>query len=153
MALPSAPALGLLAIADAPLEPEASGAVEARPMLAIEDIPVEAGAVVPEGVPKRRRTAPAAAGDVAPWVAGEFTPADAILDGTKCLARLWAGGVGGQCKKRPVPDSDLCKAHRAHQAHGKVDGPVPLAKLREFRRVAAGLAGEVAVEPVGVDYF
>ena len=129
-------------------------------LLAIEDIPREVGAVVAVNAPKRRRVGPRAAGDVPPWQPGEFTPADAIVDGTKCLARVWGNGLGGQCRKRPLPDLDVCKTHRGEQTHGKVTGPVPLAKLREFRKAAAAAAGATAeaapeqeVQPVAVDFF
>ena len=131
---------------------------EAPPLLALEDIPADDAAVVAAGPPKRQRVGPHVAGQIAAWVAGEFTPDNPVLDGTKCLARVWASGVGGQCRKRPLPNSEVCKAHQRDQAHGKVNGPVPLPKLREFRKAAANAeaaaaAAAAAVEPVGVDFF
>ena len=64
--------------------------------------------------------APAVAGEVGEWVPGEFTPADAVLDGSLCLARIWGKGAGAQCRKRPLPGKDVCKSHSGHTAHGKV---------------------------------
>ncbi len=73
----------------------------------------------------------------------DFTPS--IIDDCKCLARVWAGGEGGQCSSKRVPDSRYCKRHsdmhsafmqnlpRGNGWHGPVDGEIPASKLAEFR--------------------
>eukprot|EP00928_Gymnodinium_smaydae_P076065 TRINITY_DN5903_c0_g4_i1.p1 TRINITY_DN5903_c0_g4~~TRINITY_DN5903_c0_g4_i1.p1 ORF type:complete len:611 (+),score=129.02 TRINITY_DN5903_c0_g4_i1:66-1835(+) len=72
-----------------------------------------------------------------------FTPS-VILE-ERCMARVWNGGKGGQCSKRhrraagcaaAGADADFCWQHSGTgwQVHGRVDGPIPSAKLREFLR-------------------
>ena len=63
-----------------------------------------------------------------PDVWKRFTPAVLIMD--RCLGRTWNGGRGGQCKKKPV-DGDLCRGCK-RLAHGKVTGPIPATKMKEF---------------------
>jgi len=65
----------------------------------------------------------------------EFTPA--TIDEKRCCARTWAEGVGGQCTRTPRHGSQFCSCHSADQwkVHGKVTGPIPEAKLREFQKV------------------
>ena len=68
-----------------------------------------------------------------PWK--EFTPQD--IDFTKCLAREWNVGRGGQCGKKPLPNSIVCGTHtdtrtgEAKVSHGFVNGPIPEKKLDE----------------------
>ena len=59
-----------------------------------------------------------------------FTPD--VIDREKCLARVFNGGLGGQCTKLAVPGSQLCKQHTGWggQVHGLVTGPIPLQKLQ-----------------------
>ena len=61
------------------------------------------------------------------------------VDETRCLARTWNGGRGGQCGKVCAPGRDLCKGHAGEGklGHGKVNGKIPEAKLREFLRAGA----------------
>ena len=67
-----------------------------------------------------------------PWK--EFTPQD--IDYTKCLAREWNVGRGGQCGKKPLPNSNVCGMHtdrrtgEAKVSHGFVNGPIPEKKTR-----------------------
>ena len=73
------------------------------------------------------------------WAA--FTPAE--LDASRCMARTWAGGRGGQCKSRPGQGGRFCTVHGRQSDeharggsggwHGAVDGPVPPRKLVEFQ--------------------
>lgn len=66
-----------------------------------------------------------------------------------CMARTWAGGFGGQCKrKHGTGAGDLCNLHARQEplGHGRVDGPVPAAKLQEMRR-AVESAGPGAAAP------
>jgi len=68
-----------------------------------------------------------------------FTPAQ--IDATRCLARTWAGGRGGQCAAKPAGGAPFCPVHSKDdkwRLHGRVDGTIPAAKLREFVRVSAG---------------
>ena len=90
--------------------------LEAPPLLAIEDAGPDMRVPVPVGQAKRRCVLPRIAGEIPAWVPGEFTPSDPILDGSKCLARVWADGYGGQCCRRPLNGQVLCKAH----SHGTV---------------------------------
>ena len=66
-----------------------------------------------------------------------FTPR--IVDESKCLARIWAGGRGGQCSHAPT-DRQFCKRHAQQQNqkgwHGTVQGEIPEPKLREFLKRA-----------------
>eukprot|EP00931_Biecheleriopsis_adriatica_P070188 TRINITY_DN43975_c0_g1_i1.p1 TRINITY_DN43975_c0_g1~~TRINITY_DN43975_c0_g1_i1.p1 ORF type:complete len:335 (-),score=78.11 TRINITY_DN43975_c0_g1_i1:97-1101(-) len=69
-----------------------------------------------------------------------FTP---VVSRQLCMARVWAGGIGGQCPLFPVVHG-LCKKHFTAQSsgtlsHGRVDGPVPEAKLAEFEAAAQRL--------------
>ena len=88
-----------------------------------------------------RAAAPAEAGAEAPAPAPEeegeltadmreFTRAHVARD--KCLARTWAEGRGGQCHHLPLRGGDLCGVHSKACSHGKVTGPIPEAKLRQF---------------------
>ena len=63
----------------------------------------------------------------------DFTPTS-ILDGSRCLARTWGGGGGGQCALRPVPGGQHCRRHSVSNAHGDVNTPIPPSKLRDFQR-------------------
>ena len=73
-----------------------------------------------------------------------FTPK--VVDMKRCMGRVWGGGQGGQCKKAPK-EGDLCTSCAKHIAggrgHGRVDGPVPEAKLKEFEQHAARRRGAV----------
>lgn len=82
--------------------------------------------------PKRLNSAPPVMRSLTP-----FTPR--VIDTKRCMARTWGGGLGAQCSTRLRADAgknDLCHLHARHIAHGRVDGPVPPAKLEEFRRAA-----------------
>lgn len=51
------------------------------------------------------------------------------------MARTWAGGKGGQCQRPKGEESDLCLGHGQsdkYKVHGRVDGPIPAAKLAQF---------------------
>eukprot|EP00931_Biecheleriopsis_adriatica_P101294 TRINITY_DN76464_c0_g1_i1.p1 TRINITY_DN76464_c0_g1~~TRINITY_DN76464_c0_g1_i1.p1 ORF type:complete len:949 (+),score=181.62 TRINITY_DN76464_c0_g1_i1:32-2878(+) len=58
-----------------------------------------------------------------------------------CMARIWGNGLGRQCQKKPVCGG-LCGVHQSQKslAHGRVDGPVPEAKLREMEKAWGMLA-------------
>lgn len=106
----------------------------------------------PKRVPKRAAAVAAAASEYAAGSAREppakvsaaidsrsmkFTPE---ITNALCMARIWADGKGGQCQRAQEKDSDLCRSHLANArgdkglSHGRVDGPVPAAKLAEFEK-------------------
>ena len=70
-----------------------------------------------------------------------FTPAS-ISGPDICLARTWAGGMGGQCKHAKHMGS-FCSQHGddTWKKHGRVDGPINVEKLREF--LCVGTASEI----------
>ncbi|CAE8672411.1 unnamed protein product [Polarella glacialis] len=53
-----------------------------------------------------------------------------------CFARTWADGAGLQCTRRSTSGSEFCVIHAEQQAHGRIDGEVPLDKLQQFARHA-----------------
>lgn len=62
-----------------------------------------------------------------------FTPA--TIDKAKCMARTWGGAKGGQCARPHSEKSAFCAIHEQdekYKVHGRVDGPIPAAKLAEF---------------------
>ena len=90
------------------------------------------------GMKRQRRLAAGVAGrppvdepprDDTMWEA--FTPT-CILNGSRCLARMWGGGVGAQCRRRPLAGGWLCRGHHQNAPHGQVNGSVPEEKLPEF---------------------
>eukprot|EP00445_Apocalathium_hangoei_P078215 CAMPEP_0204173124 /NCGR_PEP_ID=MMETSP0361-20130328/44726_1 /ASSEMBLY_ACC=CAM_ASM_000343 /TAXON_ID=268821 /ORGANISM="Scrippsiella Hangoei, Strain SHTV-5" /LENGTH=262 /DNA_ID=CAMNT_0051131353 /DNA_START=53 /DNA_END=840 /DNA_ORIENTATION=- len=104
-----------------------------------------AAAARTEGSPPGRRRS----GSSTVW---PFSPQ--TIDLSRCMARVWADGVGGQCKSAVVSDDSLCAIHRKKQeglaglAHGRLDGPVPENKLAEFRRAQAARARTLALTDV-----
>eukprot|EP00928_Gymnodinium_smaydae_P008543 TRINITY_DN13105_c2_g1_i2.p1 TRINITY_DN13105_c2_g1~~TRINITY_DN13105_c2_g1_i2.p1 ORF type:complete len:417 (+),score=60.40 TRINITY_DN13105_c2_g1_i2:799-2049(+) len=71
-----------------------------------------------------------------------FTPH--VLSSQQCMARTWGSGHGAQCGNQRLEGSDLCRKHHFQAAtpgglpHGRCDGPVPPAKMRDFHRAASG---------------
>ena len=63
-----------------------------------------------------------------------FTPK--VIDASLCQARVWNGGLGGQCEKEQEKGQQLCKSHARRHTHGLVTGDIPEAKFREFERFA-----------------
>eukprot|EP00928_Gymnodinium_smaydae_P072322 TRINITY_DN5569_c0_g1_i1.p1 TRINITY_DN5569_c0_g1~~TRINITY_DN5569_c0_g1_i1.p1 ORF type:complete len:226 (-),score=63.32 TRINITY_DN5569_c0_g1_i1:139-816(-) len=62
------------------------------------------------------------------------------------MARTWADGKGGQCTKKKDSGTDFCSIHgrdNKWEVHGRVDGPIPEKKLREFLK-----ASGVKVKPL-----
>eukprot|EP00927_Polykrikos_kofoidii_P070853 TRINITY_DN67231_c0_g1_i1.p1 TRINITY_DN67231_c0_g1~~TRINITY_DN67231_c0_g1_i1.p1 ORF type:complete len:1171 (-),score=216.39 TRINITY_DN67231_c0_g1_i1:663-3953(-) len=77
-----------------------------------------------------------------------FTPA--TVDKSTCLARTWSMGRGGQCPRRPLDGSVFCGQHMKNDAwhsHGRVDGPIPEAKLRNFQAAARAACDEPRAAP------
>lgn len=98
--------------------------VKGRRAASVEE---EAGALGDE-----EQESDAAAKDMA-WKV--FTPS--VIDPAGCQARTWTLGLGGQCSLRTQAFSEFCTQHARNdtwKTHGKVDGPIPAAKLREFQR-------------------
>ena len=98
--------------------------------LARSHIGVATGGVEGElGSAKRRRTDAA----VEEW--RMYTPSE--IDTTKCMARTWGNGSGGQCRYKPDAGSRFCAGHKKKEGmrgwHGAVDGEIPAEKLAEFR--------------------
>lgn len=68
-----------------------------------------------------------------------FTPKE--IQSNLCKARIWNSGHGGQCSMVAPKDGDFCGRHRSGwKVHGRVDGPIPEAKLKEFQRFQKRLA-------------
>ena len=59
-----------------------------------------------------------------------------LPDQGKCMARVFgAQGRGGQCSVRRAEGGEFCRAHATQDrwhAHGRVDGPIPEAKWKDF---------------------
>ena len=101
--------------------------------LAGSRIDVEMGGVQGEqGGVKRRRP------DLAVQEWRKYTPTE--IDATKCMARTWGNGKGGQCGNKPEAGGRFCGAHKKKEGkpgwHGAVDGEIPAEKLAEFRTKA-----------------
>merc|ERR1712232_1546759 len=78
-----------------------------------------------------------------------FTPRN--IDTSLCMARTWASGRGGQCTKQRSAGSDFCSIHsNGLPVHGRVDGPIPKPKLKEFEKAleeSQGIVSEAAAVP------
>ena len=67
---------------------------------------------------------------------GSFAEPTICLE--RCMARVWNAGSGGQCTRPRRGDSDFCGLHQRELAqktlltHGRVDGPIPFSKRKEF---------------------
>lgn len=68
-----------------------------------------------------------------------FTPS--VIAPDRCMARIWNGGIGGQCRNNNVTyetyNGSFCAFHSARDTwriHGRVDGPIPAMKLAEFQK-------------------
>lgn len=68
------------------------------------------------------------------------------------MARTWNGGLGGQCSVRRAEGESFCKRHSAGDAwrtHGRLDGPIPAPKMREFLRCGSpGTAAKKVSRPL-----
>lgn len=65
-----------------------------------------------------------------------------------CMARVWNSGRGGQCTKRRMGQgSEFCSIHCHKHSHGRVDGPVPPAKLAEFQKSQSSSSSVRATAP------
>ena len=119
-----------------------------------------AAAPVPSG--QKRKASPAAA-DAGGAVDEQeiwrrFTPS--TIDQSKCMARTWAAGRGGQCPKAQKHGL-FCEAHakmlgeyeegQGKGWHGALDGPVPPKKLEEFMKRAAAAGVAQGKEPAPSD--
>ena len=109
--------------------------------------PEEVGGVDVEAVAYRFPGRRGAGAPVPEHVWKRFTPES--IDRSKCLARTWNGGRGGQCDSRPCRGRDVCRLHTKYQKHGLVTGAIPLAKLRGFEEKAD--KERVGVEKLGGD--
>ncbi|CAJ1372231.1 unnamed protein product [Effrenium voratum] len=81
--------------------------------------------------------ASANASDAAALADLPFTPKE--VSSQLCMARTWNSGMGGQCRMSPTKGSDFCTRHGnndAWQVHGRLDGPIPEKKLKEFEKAA-----------------
>ena len=98
-----------------------------------------------QGEAKRLRTDAA----VEEW--RKYTPTE--IDATKCMARTWGNGSGGQCARKPEAGCRFCVSHKKKEGkpgwHGAVDGEIPAEKLAEFR--TRGKPRVLAVEMRGQD--
>ena len=64
-----------------------------------------------------------------------FTPSS--IDSRLCLGRTWNNASDGQCPKSKPSGEDLCVTCSKRLPHGRVDGPIPANKLKEFERSAS----------------
>ncbi len=82
-----------------------------------------------------RRRARMAAQDAARAAASRRFDPD-VVDERRCMARVFAGGRGGQCPNPPLRGDEFCRGHgrEGKRAHGIVGGDVPAAKLGDFLR-------------------
>lgn len=111
-------------------EPSSAEPSSAEPSSAVE---AEGGAPVEEQVLGQE-----------PW--RDFTPKS--IDSTKCLARIWNDGFGGQCDADRPKDNKLCWRHQRLAVskqgliYGLADGPIPEHRLRQFQAaVVKGTSG------------
>jgi len=103
-------------------------------MPALAALPVSSGAAAAVALPIVAVPAQPQGAAPAQAPAIPFTPAQ--IDYELCLARTWGKGLGAQCGRSPVL-GEFCMVHGKDdkwKVHGRVDGPVPEAKLREFRK-------------------
>ena len=62
-----------------------------------------------------------------------FTPKK--IDPHLCMARVWADGRGLQCSMAKRQGAEFCGRHNTcWEVHGRVDGPIPEKKLKEFQK-------------------
>lgn len=67
-----------------------------------------------------------------------------------CMSRIWGGGWGGQCTVPREAGSELCRAHekqltrQGYLTHGRIDGPIPPKKRKEYEMWQAKLQREGA---------
>ena len=89
------------------------------------------------------------AGESAPVVSGELRPevstdnkpersegsVAAAPNSIKCMARVWGGGAGGQCKLNRLDDRDYCRGHfeDSRRPHGRIDGEIPENKRHKMK--------------------
>ena len=65
----------------------------------------------------------------------DFTPS--TIDPGRCFARTWGkDGRGGQCSRKLKSPGICPQCERRGLTHGRVDGPIPAAKLAAFRKQA-----------------
>lgn len=71
----------------------------------------------------------------------------------QCMARTWGGGRGGRCALDSDEAGGLCKRHQTEAnkhgglpSHGRIDGPIPEKKRKEFEKAAE--KGGWAMPPV-----
>eukprot|EP00929_Paragymnodinium_shiwhaense_P047384 TRINITY_DN24035_c0_g1_i1.p1 TRINITY_DN24035_c0_g1~~TRINITY_DN24035_c0_g1_i1.p1 ORF type:complete len:1703 (+),score=462.12 TRINITY_DN24035_c0_g1_i1:117-5225(+) len=68
-----------------------------------------------------------------------FTPA--AVDYSLCLARTWANGQGGQCKRGQIQGQSFCTMHAKKLTLGRVDGPIPQERLADFEKASSKKGG------------
>ncbi|CAJ1367806.1 unnamed protein product [Effrenium voratum] len=94
--------------------------------------------------------------------AEEFLEAQRCAARFFCAARVWGDGWGGQCGRPALPGIDYCESHQSqlkrhlagYLTHGRIDGPVPPKKQREFELAQARLkrkASEAGCGPVAAN--
>ncbi|CAE7173045.1 orcA, partial [Symbiodinium necroappetens] len=63
-----------------------------------------------------------------------------------CMARVWGDGYGRQCPRHPRSGTQLCGLHKEGLlAHGRVDEPVPPAKLKQMEEAVMKSRGQPKV--------
>jgi len=63
-----------------------------------------------------------------------------------CMARVWGDGYGRQCPRHPRCGTQLCGLHKEGLlAHGRVDEPVPPAKLKQMEEAVMKSRGQPTV--------
>lgn len=128
---------------------EAAGSEDRSPQ---SGPPCSSGGRSPVAAPTLPRAAPRAApgahggraADEPAWKS--FTPSS--VDALKCMARTWSQGRGGQCTRDRRAGDLFCTCHGTGEkwtVHGRVDGPIPEAKLQEFQRTRLRRAASEAL--------
>ncbi|CAE8614496.1 unnamed protein product, partial [Polarella glacialis] len=78
-------------------------------------------------------------------------PAVATIDSSRCMARIYNEGLGGQCSRKRDHPKFLCGSHqtmmdtKGRLTHGWIDGAVPEAKATEISLLAAPVAAAASV--------
>jgi len=69
----------------------------------------------------------------------------------RCLARTWNRGWAGACPLFRKPGLDFCESHAkgTWRTHGRLDGPIPLAKQEEMAKWQRILLGKGEKPPCG----
>jgi hypothetical protein len=63
--------------------------------------------------------------DVIIEITKKNNPKKPTNEDTRCMARIWNRGKGGQCSRNKSEDCDYCSQHKEKRKHGRIDEIVP----------------------------